>query len=266
MKTLYKYFTLLFCLAFVFQICACHDHDHEGHNHDGHEHGADTHAGQNDHDDHGDEKIITLNNAQYLNAEIDTGWFFIKNLSDVIHANGHTELDPQSQADVSTTVNGTIKSIKVIEGDYVKKGQTLATITSLGYNNKLVEKLDYNNKQLEKARLTEELTIAEANIIYLQKEYNRQEKLAEDNINAQKVFEKVATDLQKENAKIEGARKQIQIIEEAIGIMDNKGGSSVSIMAPISGYITDINVHIGSSITPGQSIFSLVDNSKMHIE
>jgi cobalt-zinc-cadmium efflux system membrane fusion protein len=90
---------------------------------------------------HEHEKLIHLNEAQFLNAGIDTGWFELKNLSEVINANGYTKLPPQNQAEVSVQIPGTIQSIKVIEGQYVKAGQTLATIQSMAYNNMRLERI-----------------------------------------------------------------------------------------------------------------------------
>lgn len=84
--------------------------------------------------------MVYLNQAQYINAGIDTGWFEMKNLSEVINANGYTKLPPQNQAEVSVQLPGTIESIKVIEGEHVNKGQTLATLQSLAYNNMRLER------------------------------------------------------------------------------------------------------------------------------
>ena len=42
--------------------------------------------------------------------------------------------------------------------------------------------------------------------------------------------------------------------------------SIVSVTAPISGYITEVNVKIGSNVQPGTSLFSIVDNTKMHVD
>ncbi|MNY24336.1 multidrug resistance protein MdtN [compost metagenome] len=40
----------------------------------------------------------------------------------------------------------------------------------------------------------------------------------------------------------------------------------MAIKAPISGYITDINVKIGTTAQLGKPLFSIVDNSKMHVD
>ena len=45
-----------------------------------------------------------------------------------------------------------------------------------------------------------------------------------------------------------------------------KATSTMEIKAPISGYVTDINIKIGTNAEPGQTLFSIVDNSKMHVD
>jgi membrane fusion protein, heavy metal efflux system len=243
------------------------NHDHaDGHVHaDGTVHGAekvetkaDAHEeGEHaDHDDHSHEKMVVLNEAQFKNAAIDTGWFESKNLSEVINTNGYTKLPPQNQAHVSVQFSGLIKSIKVIEGQYVKAGQTIATMQSLSYN----------NLRLEKEKLMEALQASSANLEYLKVEYQRQKELSEGNVNAKKVFQKVSADLKMEEAKINALNAQIEIMSQNISIGGNSTSALIPITAPISGNISEINVSIGSSADPGKDLFSIVDNSKMHVD
>ncbi len=261
-------FLLILGIIFIGTNACTHNHDHE--DHEGHDHSNhadhendDDHDDHNDHDeehagldDHGSQKIVILNEAQYINAEIDTGWFAMKNLSNVIHANGYTKLDPQDQAEVSMPLAGTVKSIKVIEGDYVKKGQQLGSIHSM----------DFNKIRLEKAKLKEEKALAEANQVYLQKEYNRQSALASESINAKKTLEKVSAELNMANAKISAVKEQIQLLEETIGSLGSGNSSFLPILSPISGYITHVDIKMGSMVPAGTPLFSVVDNSKMHVD
>jgi len=250
-------------LSAILGLQACHDHDHGEH---GHDHGTEDapaghadHEGHDeyaDHEDHGAAKKVELNRAQYQNAEIDTGWFEMKNLSDVVHANGYTKLDPQDQADVSMPVTGTIKSIKVIEGNYVKKGELLARMSSLEFGSKL----------LDKAKLEETAAVSQAKISYLEKDFARQSALAQDNINARKTLEKVSADLEVERAKIIGVRNQMELLNKSIGLIGNSAAGSLAILAPINGHVTHVDLKIGATVNAGTTMFSLVDNSKMHVD
>ena len=245
----------IFYLVCISLIISCnHEHGQDTHVHD--EQGNHVTPAQNDSHDHGDTKMVHLSEMQFNNAGIDTGWFEMKNLNEVIHANGYTKLAPQNEAEVSMPISGTIRSIFVIEGDQVRKGQTLAIMTSL----------DYNNMLLEKAKLQEELVLSESNLEYLQLEYDRQKTLAEENINAQKVFQKVRSDLSTTEAKISAVRQQITILDGTIGLLGTAEDARLRIRAPINGYVTEVNTKIGSVVQPGEIMFALVDNSKMHVD
>lgn len=212
--------------------------------------------GETGHDDHAHEKMVYLNEAQFKNAGIDTGWFEQKNLSEVINANGYTKLPPQNQAQVSVQLPGTIQTIKVIEGQFVKAGQVLATMQSMAYN----------NLRLEREKLSEQLQASKTNLEYLKLEFARQKELSDENVSAKKVFQKVSSDLKMEETKVKALQSQINILSQNIQIGGNSGSPIINITAPISGSITEVNVTIGASAEVGKPLFSIVDNSKMHVD
>ena len=226
-----------------------HDHSDHDHDHSDAMQSSDHHNSENT-------KIVHLNTAQYQNAEIDTGWFEMKNINDVVRANGYTKLDPQNEADISMPISGTIRSIGVIEGDEVKKGQILATMTSLEYNGML----------RELSQLKEERSSLESRIPYLESEFERQKLLNKENINSKKAFQKISADLKEAEGTAASLSEQIILLKEAIDMLGIKRGKRLAIVAPISGFITHLDVKIGSVIQPGIPIFHIVDNSKMHVD
>lgn len=247
-------------LSILLLLSACHSHEPgDGHDH-GHDHGTTTHPPppdhHNGHEDHSKDESIILNQAQYTNASIDTGWFEMKNLNEVIHANGYTKLDPQDQAEVSMPVSGTIQSIHVIEGDYVRKGTTLATMLSLEYNRLL----------LDKAELEEEISVEQAQIPYLQEAYDRAKILTAEGINAEADLQKVRTDLHTKQAKISAIAKQVDLLNQTIQLIGYSDSPTLSIKAPINGYITEVMLKIGTITQAGDLMFSIVDNSQMHVD
>lgn len=194
----------------------------------------------------GGSKEVELNEAQYKASEIELGTFSFKNLSEVIHANGYTKLPPQNQADVTVLLEGTVKSIKVIEGEFVKQGQTLATIESLEFT------------KLQQAYLE-----SKSSLDWFSEEYDRQKALSVENVNAKKMLQKSKSDYESEKARFESLKKQLNILN-----LQGEGGaiSIMAIKAPISGYITAINVKIGTTAKLGEPLFSIVDNTKMHVD
>lgn len=207
-----------------------------------------TPATTEEHEEHAESNIkeVELNEAQYKASEIELGTFSYKNLSEVIHANGYTKLPPQNQADATVLVEGTVKSIKVIEGQFVKQGQTLATIESLEFT-----------------RLQQSYLESKSNLEWLSEEYDRQKTLSADNVNAKKTLQKAKSDYESEKARFASLKKQLNILN-----LSGEGGaiSIMAVKAPISGYITEINVKIGTTAKLGEPLFSIVDNTKMHVD
>ena len=208
-------------------------------------------------EEHHDPKgVVELTATQVEATQIMFGNFERKNLSEVITANGYTKSPPQNQADVSVFMSGIVRTISVIEGQYVKKGQSIATFQSL----------EFNNIRLEKAKLTEELLSEKANQDFLELEFARQKELSEQNVTAKKGFQKVSSELQAVTDKIKITKEQIDILDQNLRMGGNANTSVLAITAPISGYITDVKVKIGSSISANSVLFSIVDNSKIHVD
>ncbi len=203
-------------------------------------------AREDEHPHHGHGKTVELNNSQYTNAEIELGWFEKKNMSEVVNANGYTKLPPQNQADVSVFTTGLVKTIKVIEGQEVKKGAVLAYVESPEFT-----------------ILQQDYLVSKSNLEFLKLEYDRQTTLSTENVNAKKVLEKTKADLDAEQARFNSLKKQLAVYK-----INGDGGpvSTIPIVAPIAGHITEIYVNIGSSVEVGKPLFSIVDNSEMHVD
>ncbi|MGG5508176.1 MULTISPECIES: efflux RND transporter periplasmic adaptor subunit [unclassified Myroides] len=187
-------------------------------------------------------KEVELNNAQRKAAGIVMGQLEDKNLSDVIKVNGQTELPPQNQADVTTFLSGTITQILVNIGDRVTKGQVLAIADSPEY-----------------IKLQEDYQVSKNNLEYLDLEYKRQQTLRAENVNSEKTYQKTKSELNIEKSRYQSLTNQLSLV--------GTGSSrTLKIVAPISGNVSAIPIRIGTNIVNGQTLFALVDNSKIHLD
>lgn len=213
--------------------------ENDGHNHDGEK-------TEKEPKEVATAKEVELNEAQYKAAGVELGTFAMKNLSEVVNANGYTKLPPQNQADVSVHLTGIVKSINVIEGQAVKKGQVLATIESPEF-----------------AKLQEAYQTSKSNLEFLTLEYERQKTLSEENVNSKKVFQKTKADFETEKARLSSLKQQLNLLNLS---GSTNLGSIMPVVAPISGYITEINIKIGSNAEVGKPLLSIVDNSQLHVD
>ncbi|OXA69060.1 efflux transporter periplasmic adaptor subunit [Flavobacterium aquidurense] len=191
-------------------------------------------------------KEVELNEAQFTGSQIELGGFSQKNLSDVINANGYTKLPPQNQADVSVFTTGIVKSISVIEGQHVNKGQVIATIESPEF-----------------AKIQEAYLTSKSNLEYLKLEFERQKTLSAEEVNSKKVFQQTKSNYEIEKARFSSLQRQLS----TLNINPNGAATStVAVKAPISGFITEINIKLGSNVEAGKPLLGIVDNSKLHVD
>ncbi len=191
------------------------------------------------------ETVVVLTAAQFKTIGIETGSIERKNLNTVIKANGYTTVPPQNRANISTLMGGVVKDIYALEGTFVSKGKTLATI-----------------QNLEVTEMQEDYNSAIANMEYLQLEYDRQKTLSDENVNPRKTFQEVKSKLAVETAKAQAAKNKLQALKVSL----SGNTSLIPIVSPISGYVGKIGITQGAFAETGMTLFEVVDNSQMHLD
>ena len=193
---------------------------------------------------------LTLTRQQMQSVGITVGPLEEKDLSTVVKANGQLAVPPQNKADVSVLSGGIIRTISVLEGQQVKKGQVLATI---------------ENQEL--IRIQQDYLTAKNSFSYIEAEYDRQTQLKAAGAGTGKSFQSAEASYNSERSRITAYESQLR----QLGISPGKiaGGQIVSrfpLLAPISGTVGQIGANTGAFVQPGTSIMEVVDNSKIHCD
>jgi len=194
--------------------------------------------------------VVTFTDAQIKAIDLRLGNFEQKNLTTTLKINGKLSLPPQYQAQVSILLGGVVKNILVQEGEFVTLGKTLATIV----NSEVIQ-------------LQQDYLENNANLNYLEKEYQRQKELRDDNINAGKTYQQAQRELQIVQAKKETlSSKLAQLGINANKLSSKNIASSIAISAPISGYIQHINLSMGKYADANAVLFEIIDNRFLHLD
>ncbi len=200
-----------------------------------------------------EEKVTTelhLTDAQVKAIGLQLGSFEYKNLTTTLKINGKLSLPPQHQAEVSILNGGVVKSISVQEGEFVNAGKTLAIIAN-------TEVIQLQQDYLENS----------ANLTYLEKEYQRQKSLRDEDINAGKTYQQAQRELEIAQAKKQTLKSKLaQLGINAGNLSANNVASNIAITAPISGYIQHINLSIGKYAEANAVLFEIVDNRYLHLD
>jgi membrane fusion protein, heavy metal efflux system len=188
--------------------------------------------------------------VQFKNAGIKLGRIEYRNLRAVVKTSGYLEVPPQNKANVAPIMGGIIKEIFVQEGNYVKTGQMLAKLQHPDF-----------------IKLQEEYIKSLADFTYLEKEYTRQKELRAGNVNAEKVFQQTESEYKAGRGRVHSLEAQLRMLSLDIpSVAEGNISPSVSVYSPISGYVGHINASVGKFAEPNQSIFDIVDNSKVHVD
>lgn len=224
---------------------ACGEKHKEG---DGHNHGTEDRPAETT----GENRpvIASLTPGQIKAIGITYGAVEMKELTATIKANGNLKVPNDKKANATSLYGGVVRTINVQVGDYVRKGQVIATIT---------------NPQF--LQLQEEYLTAGNRIVFAEQEYNRQKELFDNNAGAKKNLQNADADLKALRTKRASLQKQIQLMGiNPANLSNNSLKSGLAVTAPISGTISNVIAEIGSYVDVSAPVAEIVDNASLHLD
>ena len=159
--------------------------------------------------------------------------------------NGIIMLSPQKHVTVTLPITGTLHSVDLFPGKYVRQGAVLATVENLDFISLQQTYLD-----------------AASQVEFLQKEYERQKNLASQEAASQKRLQQSKAEYLSAKSKMDAAAAQLKILGVSPEALENKGICHyLEIKAPISGYVTNIDLNVGKYLNSGDLICDIIDKS-----
>ncbi len=196
---------------------------------------------------HKEEVMLSLNQCNAVGIQF--GNLQRKNLNGAVQANGNLVAPPQNKAEVSVYIGGVVKSIPVIEGDYVNQGQTLAVL----------EHPDY-------IQLQQDYLSARNSLVLAEKEYLRQKELYATNTTAEKNFQKAESDFNAIKINMFSLSRKLRLLGIDTDKLEyNSINPDIKVKSPINGYINAIHASIGKYIDPNSVMFEVANNSSMNL-
>ena len=197
-----------------------------------------------------DAEIVELTDEQARVAGIELGAVEMKVLGEVLKVNGVLDAPPQNVASVSPRIGGYIRSTRLLQGLRVRKGETLAVL----------EHQDIIALQQEYLENRSRLEAAEA-------EFQRQQTLRSENINATKTFEQVSAERRILQARTAGLRRRLALIGvKADSLRPETIDAVYRIVSPISGYVAEVNGALGIFLSPNDVLCRIINTAHLHAE
>ncbi len=194
--------------------------------------------------------IIELRADQVKLADIQTGTIETRSLSGTLKVNGIVTVSPQNLATVCMPLGGFIKTISLMPGSSVRKGQTLA----------LIENQDFVDIQQNYLEARNKLTFAEA-------DYKRHSELYKEDVYSQQNLQQVTADYKNLKAQVKALEQKLALVGiNPANLNEDNITRSVALVSPISGYVKTVNVNIGKYVSPSDILFEIVNSDKLFLE
>lgn len=241
---------IAFSILFLLSACT-HDHAAEG-DHTGHDHAEEdayNNIENNEEDDH--EGLTHLSKEQMKTINLKFGDFEEIKINDFVKTTGTLGLPPNAFATVSSKADGIIKgNNKFVEGNFIKKGEIIA----------FIENPDFILKQQE---YLENLPLLELK----RKELQRQNALVKAQAGVSKNLDAAQAEVAILEAKTNGLAKQLSYLGINVNTLSPYTiRQQIAITAPISGYISSINLNYGMYAQASVPLMEIITDEHIHLE
>ena len=192
--------------------------------------------------------IITISEEQQKKLALKTQLVLQKEFRPSVKALGTLEVSQESTYTVNFPYPGFIKKIHSLEGETVKKDQALFTIYSEEFVNLQKEYLQNHN-----------------DLIFIQKDLERQTVLAEAQTINTKTLEKITQEYENVKAIKAGLQSKLQVLEVDIQqLEEGKLFPLYTLRAPFDGVLRGLTVNTGAFFSAGETLAEVLDLHHLH--
>lgn len=192
--------------------------------------------------------IVDLEPAQMQLAGIDTGRAVMEKISSKLTVNGVVDVPPQNIVSVSFPLGGYLKSTRLLPGMRVRKGEVIGMIEDQGL-----------------VQLQQDYLVTKSKLVYLKQDFERQQLLNENKVNADKVLQQVSSEYKSQQVLLKGYGEKLQLVGiQPDQLTEESLSRSVALRSPINGYVSKVNINIGKYVNPTDVLFELINPDDMH--
>ena len=191
-----------------------------------------------------------LSAEQMKAVDLQLGGIEQKALTSTVKVNGHLRVPNHNKGLATALYGGVVRTLQVEIGDYVRKGQVIATL----------QHPDFIRLQEDYLSLQPQLDLAEL-------ELTRQAELVAGQAGAQKNYQTARSEAQTLKSRKASLQAQLRLMGlEPDRLEPGNLQSSIRISSPISGTVSAVFAKMGSFVDVSSPIAEIVDNSSLHVD
>jgi cobalt-zinc-cadmium efflux system membrane fusion protein len=195
------------------------------------------------------EQLVTVSSAQQKSVGIEVGTPQLETISGVLALQGKIDVPPQSTISLSFPLGGYLKSTRMLPGMHVRKGEVLAELEDMQF-----------------IQLQQDFLTAKENLLLAETEFARQRDLNASKASSDKVYQQARAEMETQRILTSALSQKLEVIGiDPHKLKADKISKSVSIVSPINGYVSKVNVNVGKYTAPTDMLFELVNPSDIHL-
>ena len=211
---------------------------------------ASNHAHEEGHQHNEESEVLHISKERFkaLGLMVDT--LKHESIKDLVEVNGYLEVPPQNEATITAIVGANIKRISIIEGEKIKKGQTLAYL-----------------QHPDLIAIQTQFIKAKSEFDYLSKNLNRVKKLYAEEVTSGKNYQEIEANYKAKKGEVSGLTAQLEMLSLSPSKIE-KGNiySQIPVISPINGYVRKVHVKTGQFVSPSKEMFDIVNNEHVHAD
>jgi len=189
------------------------------------------------------ENELVLTENQLKTFEITTVKAEQKPVSGMLLLNGKVSVDPDARVSISSVLGGHVKTVRVLPGQQVKKGEIIVTLE------------DQQFIQLQQDYLT-----TQAQLLSAAPDYQRQKELNQNKSASDKVLQQAETEYRSLLAVKSGLQEKLRLLNiDPASVAPGKIRRSIHITAPFNGIIGKVLVNKGRYATPSDELVEVIN-------
>lgn len=189
------------------------------------------------------ENQLELTKEQLKTIELSIVKMEKKQISGTLQLNGKVDVDPDSKVSISSALGGHVKSVRVLPGKFVRKGDVIVIIE----DNQFI--------QIQQDYLT-----TQAQLLSAAPNYNRQKELNTTKSTSDKLMQQAETDYKSLLAVKNGLEEKLRLLNiNPSKVAAGKIQRSINIVAPFSGVVSGVNVNKGKYVAPSDVLVELIN-------
>lgn len=192
---------------------------------------------------------VSISDAERMNASLETAVLAKQLIYTTLKVNGSIDVPPQNMVSISAPLGGYLKSSNLLPGMHVNRGESLATMEDPQY-----------------ITIQQDYLTARAKLVFTEEEYHRQEALNQSKASSDKVFQQAKMDYIAQKVLVKSLSEKLKLIGLNPDLLtENNLSRSISIVSPIDGYVSAVNINIGKYANPSDIMFELVNPTDIHL-